>query len=707
MFTKSSFLPGPRLIGASLGILFLATNVSAAEFHVSPTGDDGGTGSRTHPFASIQKAQAAVRAARVSKPKEAVMVNLKAGVYRLSQPLEFTTADSGASSANPVTYRAERGARVEITGGHLITGWALDPSHAGLWKTRVAVPTSGDLGSWRFSQLWVNGERAIRARTPNQGTFGLLVSLTEKPGAAESKQRTHDFKVQSAELASLAGLSGDGLKDVQVMVYHNWDTTREALDSATPAAGTFSTHGEAMQTWNPMKAGNYYFLENYLGALDSPGEWFLARDGWLYYQPRPGEDMTKAEVVSSSLERLLTVAGQAADTNQWVQHLRFEGLRFNYSEFRLPAEGLHPGQAVMNVRQSALQLDAANDIQFRDCAFEHIGTTAIWFHHACKNCRVEHTRMFDLGISGVRIGEESIMPEPRLTSGITIDNCIIQTGGRLAPHAVAVWIGHNPDNAITHCDIGDFFYTAISVGWRWGYDVSAAKRNRIEFNKLHHLGYGVLSDLAGVYTLGPSEGTVVRNNIVHDVRAARYGGWGLYTDEGSTGILLENNLIYDVFDGCFHQHYGKENIFRNNILAFSDQGQVAITRAEPHLSFTFDHNLVYWDEGKLLGYGGWANHPNVAFHTNLYWKVGGWAFDLAGQDWKAWQAAGNDDGSILADPLFVNPEARDFRLKRGSPALKLGFKPFDLSLPGVQGNTEWKRLAESRTYPAPLPPQKN
>jgi hypothetical protein len=355
----------------------------------------------------------------------------------------------------------------------------------------------------------------------------------------------------------------------------------------------------------------------------------------------------------------------------------------------------------MNVGATAIQIDAARDVEFWDCAVEHIGMTAFWFRQACRNCLVEHTRMFDLGISGVRIGQEELVPEPERTVGIRIDNCIIQSGGRITAPAVGVWIGHSADNVVSYCDIGDWFYTAVSVGWRWGYEASGAKRNRIEYNHLHHLGYGMLSDMAGVYTLGPSEGTTVSHNVVHDVSATWYGGWGLYPDEGSTGIVYENNLVYDVRDGCIHQHYGKENVFRNNIFAFSHEGQIALTRAEPHLSFTFERNIVYWDEGHLLGYAGWGNGAKVTLRNNLYWHVGDKSFDCGGKTWEAWQAAGNDAGSIIADPLFVDPAQRDFHLQPDSPAKRIGFQPFDPGEAGVTGDTAWKKLARSTPFPKP------
>ena len=680
---------------------FIASGAFAADFFVAAKGDDTLSGAREQPFASFQRVQQAVHAERAIHPADGINVTFLAGKYLMDRPIVFTALDSGASAVRPVCYRAEPGGAVIFSGERLLANWKPDPQHPGVWKTRVAEPKADDDFAWRFEQLWVNGRRAVRARTPNEGAFATLLSFSEEPASDATQRVRHIFTTSPVNLSTLQSLDKTALADVQVVAYHNWDTTREWLTSAAPPEGLFITSGDKVPSWNPIKRDCRFFIENYLGALDAPGEWFLARDGWLYYLPRQGEVMSTAQAVSSRVERFLVFAGNVENPNERVQHLQFEGLEFQFADFRIPGKGIPASQSAVNVEAAVIQFEGARDILFRNCAVEHIGTTAFWFRQACRDCRVEHTRMFDLGISGMRIGEANSTNRTAPTGGITVDNCIIQTGGRVVPHAAGVLIGHSANNCITHCDIADFFYTAVSVGWVWGYGKSDATNNRIEYNHLHHIGCRVLSEMGGVYTLGPSPGTRVSHNVIHDIYAARYGGWGLYADEGSSFILFECNLVYNVFDGCIHQHYGRENVFRNNILAFSDEGQVAITSAEPHLSFTFERNLIYWDRGRPLGYSGWERKANVILRSNLYWRQDGKPFDFNGNTWEAWTNAGNDLGSIIADPLFVDPKRRDFRLRAGSPAEKIGFQPFDFTNAGVYGIAAWKQLANSTDFPKP------
>ncbi len=710
-----------KTTAAFITALLTASTLCAGVLYVaSEPKSDIRLGTKNRPFGTLQEARDAIRDAKRAGDLGAWTVHVKKGVYRLSEPLVFESGDSGTAAA-PVTYIGE-GVGSCVSGGTLIRGWQETPD--GCWSTDI--PRAADGTPSYFENLTVNGRRAVRARHPNTGFFSpqalqqiLLTNLNPRVEYAQAR-----ITARPGDLALLAGTPHAELFYAHVVVHHNWDTTRRMLLGFENASGTLLTQGARWKPWNPWRTNSLYYVENVRSAFDAPGEWFYdGCGGKLLYRPLKGEKPGRAEVFapSSGLQTLLVFRGSPETTN-FVRHLTFERLAFFHTDsprradqmekaFIAPAVAgdvgrpgptqFEPMQAAART-EAAVMADGAHNITFRDCEVAHTGEYGIWFRAGCVSNRIERCALTDLGAGGIRIGDPggkgaSAAPASAVTSSNVfstsfnvVDNCIIKGGGRFHASATAVWIGHSADNQVTHNEISDHYYTGVSVGWVWGYKGSVAQRNTVAFNRIHKIGQKALGDMGGVYTLGTSFGTRVCDNVIFDVDSYTYGGWGLYTDEGSEGILMENNLVYDTKDGSFHQHYGRGNIIRNNILCYSKQYQIAATRSEPHLSFTLERNIIYWDKGPTL-------KPNtvkvkVDYQRNLWWKTGE-ALDFNGMTFEAWQASGRDTQGAVADPLFKNPAERDFRLKRGSPAEALGFKPFDFSRAGVKGSRSWRRRA--------------
>lgn len=684
-------------------------------FYVAPNGDDNNKGTQDAPFATLERARDAIRESRGLESDSPYCVRIAKGVYQRRAPFELDARDSH-------TRYVGDSDGVKLIAGFEIQGWS--PANKAL---KEKFPNSDD-EIWRaelptvngetvyFEQLFVNEGRATRSRFPNDGfltpeSVWEESSMNPQNRKADVSSTPQEIRAKKGDLDELylEKIPENELKYAQFVVHHHWDTTRRILLGYDADARALKSRGAPMKSWNPWRDTSLYYIENLRTSFDEPGEWFYAgTEGCVYYRPRKGERIDSTHFIApiSGVNRLVVIAAAENADSQKVSDIRFENICFSYTDAprdrnimqqaELPeivtGDLSRPGPSQFEPAQAAsfadsvLSVTNSSNIVFKDCEVSHTGEYGLSLKN-CDNCSVIRTNFKDLGAGGVRIGGGT------LDVGNRVENCEISGGGRFFASAVAVWIGQNTEEiSIVHNDVNDFYYTGVSVGWVWGYNGGRAFRNRIEYNRIWKIGQGQMSDMGGVYTLGTSTGTRVCNNVIFDVSSYGYGGWGLYPDEGSEGILFENNLVYDTTDGSFHQHYGKNNIVRNNILVRSRVNparigqpahQIAITRVEDHLSTVFERNIIYWkdENGVALGYN--ASKAKAQFSKNLWFNAKGETlFD--GKTHDEWsKETGKDLDGLVADPLFVDPDANDFHLKQGSPAEQIGFVPFDYTQAGV------------------------
>jgi parallel beta-helix repeat protein len=642
--------------------------------YVSTQGNDSWTGKLVRPnqlrtdgpFATISRALSAVRALKGKGPLgHPVTVYVGGGRYDLSEPIVLTPEDSGTTEC-PLTIEASEGEVPIISGGETITGW--EPvKHGGLrelWRARVPRAKEGNR---YFHELFVNGQRRQRARDPNTGYFKVDGTITpDRPASF----KFHEGDIQPAWVTK---------RGVEIVTLLNWAAFRMPVRSVDTTTHTVTLEGRR-QHWGNEK-GARYWVENAFEALDTPGEWYWdPQAGWVYYCPMAGEDMTRAEVVAPRLDQLVLLRGYDQEWREFVDNIRIRGLVFAYTDWSIPETGYVDMQAAVEIPGAVEGVGVVSCI-FQKCLFEHLGGYAIAFERASRDNQIVDNEMTDLGAGGVKVGPTKDFNESdyELTSGNVISGNHIHDIGKVFPGGVAVWIGQSSGNTVSRNHIHNTLVYAISVGWSWGYMPTDARDNIIELNHIHDIGLHTLSDLGCIYTLGVQPGTIIRKNLCHDVtRYERgYGGWGIYLDEGSSNILVENNIVFRTEDGGFHQHYGQGNIVRNNIFALGRRAQIRRTREERHISFTFEHNIVYWTDGDLLD-GRWFNN-RFDFDSNLYFRTDGLPIRFADFSLQDWQRSGQDVHSIVADPLFEDPESGKFQLKANSPAAKIGFQPIDLS----------------------------
>ena len=650
-----------------------------AQYFVAPQGKDQWSGTKAAPsldktdgpFATLARAQKAVRQLKAqAKPGVPITVLVRGGRYELQEPIRFGPEDSGTEQT-PIVYAAYPGEAPIFSGGRRISGWS--QAERGLWKAGLSEAKEGP---WAFRQLSVNGQRCRRPRLPKEGFY----QVAGYAGIDQKKYNTpsNKFEFRPGDLRA----DWKNLGDVECVVLHFWVDTHlkiAAIDEPGKVV-TLDRFSRRRFSDDYRGQGARYYVENVFAALDTPGQFYHDRyAGVLYYLPRKGEEMAGAEVIAPRLDKLLVFEGEPAK-QRFVEHVHLRGLTFADSSWEPSPKDAADAQAASIVPGALIAVGARHCV-LEGCTLRNLGSYAVELREGCQDNRLVRNEIDHCAAGGIRLSGGAAGSADHLRTGknAVTDNHIHHCGDTFHS-GVGILSMHSAGNVFAHNHIHHLYYTGISVGWVWGYGPSVSRDNRVEFNHIHNIGQGLLSDMGGVYLLGVAPGTVVRNNLIHDVDSWSYGGWGIYTDEGSTGILIENNVVYRTKSGGFHQHYGKDNVVRNNVFALAKTEQAARSRKEAHHSFTFERNIIYYREGALLGKN-WDGE-GFAIDHNVYWNAAGKPITFPGGDIASWQNRGHDRHSILADPRFVAPERDDFTLHPDSPALKLGFTPIDLTKVG-------------------------
>jgi parallel beta-helix repeat protein len=697
------------------------------------------------PFATLRRAQETLRKFRaLKKPAGTLTVVVHAGRYQLDEPLTFTPADSGTAES-PTRFVAAPGAKVILSGGVRVDGWQPGPNNVwtakvpeplakqlpyvrhisvgGAMRHPPRLPRQGfhtitglagadPKGKYNTpANKFEFAPGEIDAAWKNLGDVEVVVHHFWVDTHLRIKSVDEDKRIVHFDRSSRRRLTDDYANrlarfyvrnvfealtepgqfyyDRPTGVLHYLPTpedgfSREKTQKSQKDNESNRASGPVLNVAIPNHGSARSLSPRYSGGRGIQGEGgqhpSQVRHAVALTGERPGERKGIPTVVIPRLPQVVRFEGNP-DQKQFVGHVELRGLTIADAAWEPPPGDAADSQSVSNA-SGAVVLRGARNCVIEKCRVVNVGGYGIELLDGSRANHIVRCEVTSTGAGGIKLtGGDARSPEPRRTGGNRITDNHLHKLGRVFHSGAGVLLMHADNNVVAHNHIHDLYYTGVSVGWVWGYGPSVARGNKIEFNRIHDVGQKMLSDMGGVYLLGVSPGTVVRGNVIHDIDAWNYGGWGIYTDEGSSGILIENNLVYRTKTGGFHQHYGKDNVVRNNIFALARLAQVERSRMEPHRSFTFERNIIYYKDGVLLDKN-WQD-DKFALDHNVYWNAAGRPVLFPGKlTFEAWRKRGFDKNSIIADPLFRAPEQGDFTLAPDSPARKVGFEPWDLEKAG-------------------------
>lgn len=606
-----SWFMSPRtklFISFSLLVIFfslLSLKASAIDIYVSINGADTNLGTKEKPLATLHSAIRKARELRRlndSSIKGGIKIIIEKGFYQLHEPIILRPEDSGTKDSPTEIMSTEK---VVLSGGVKINGWKkLTGTIPGLpkesiGKVWVANVPNFDGNDLLFRQLWINGNKAIRAKNYNGDAMGRILSW-------DNENQT--CKIPLQKKVNLANIKG-----MEMLIHQWWAIANLRVKSVKVTGNTaelsFMQPESRIQSehpwpapWISEKTGNSaFYLTNVIQFLNEPGEWFEdLQHHKLYYWPKVSENMLNAEVIAPALENLVKIEGTI---DNLVAFVNFKGISFEHATWLRPSKQGHvphqagmymldayklktPGtpdkptlenQAWVGRPTSAVEVTYANNTSFESCRFEHLASTGLDYKKGTSDNEIKGNLFKDIGGSAILIGTfsdeatEVHLPynpsdKREISTNDKIENNLITDVTNEDWGAVGIGAGYVQGIKILHNEISDVSYSGISMGWGWTKTQNAMKNNTITANRIHHYGKHMY-DVAGIYTLSAQPESFITENVVDSIYKAPFAHlpehwFYLYTDEGSSYFTIKNN--WTPTEKYLQNANGPGNLWENN-----------------------------------------------------------------------------------------------------------------------------------------------
>src|SRR5579872_435769 len=665
---------------------------TGADFYIATDGNDAwsgtlaapNSGNTDGPFATVGRAQTAVQGIlKNPQGRTQIVVQIRQGMYFVSQPLSFSSADSGTAQlqVNWENYPSET---PTISGGmELGSGSGLSWKNINGNQWQVSLPTSTQY----FEQLFYNQQRRLRPRLGGAlGTYYRVAATIYLSGSSSGPAPDPNCAVYvsgsgwecfdrfqynasdpiSASWQNLNSPYPQG--DIEVYDFEKWQVAKLRIKSIDTSSNIIYFTGPTEQE-NPdmgFIVDHRYVVENVKDDLTQPGQWFLDRSSspWtLTYLANAGENPNTDSVIVPQASQVMIATG--------MQYVSFTGLTFAHDNFTVPAAGYPSLRQDPGITGAVTCLNCQN-VTFNGDIFMQTAGGGLELYTNNKNSvtannAVENAGFYDLGGFGIRVGMPAGYTDTDMNvpHGTAIENTLIASYGRVFPSAIGLVQGDGNNNTYSHNDIFDGYHSGVEIcalGCPFGAQNSNGSFNNItEFNHVYDIGQGLTDDIACIYynTGGPNHtavGNKILNNKCHDVTDAHtldtdgYGGQGLYMDAQTGLVDVENNLVYRVASNAVHLSNGpaapgEANIIQNNIFAYARTGIFEMASpyisnscsATPILEFNAMNNIAYFDKKYSDGFSvqkgctyacGFPYTEYEMMSGNLYWRTdGGFATD--------------------------------------------------------------------------------